>query len=72
MGSVDRLFQHGYKPFGGDYYRPQRLERVLELWEGLVKKGVWGVGRDGVKGSVERFREAEGWRWREYVVPVGW
>ncbi|KAK3896908.1 hypothetical protein C8A05DRAFT_48257 [Staphylotrichum tortipilum] len=69
---VDGLFQHGYKPFGGDYHRPQRLERVLEAWEGLVSRGVWGVGREGVKGSVERFTEAEGWRWREYVVKASW
>ncbi|KAK4033109.1 S-adenosylmethionine synthase protein [Parachaetomium inaequale] len=29
-GTAAELFQHGYKPFGGDYYRAQRLERLLE------------------------------------------
>ncbi|CAI7591751.1 unnamed protein product [Penicillium glandicola] len=31
-GSFADLFQHGFKPFGGDYYRPQRLERLLDCW----------------------------------------
>ncbi|KAL7942080.1 hypothetical protein V8C42DRAFT_355182 [Trichoderma barbatum] len=31
-GKLADLFQHGYKPFGGDYYRPQRLERLFDCW----------------------------------------
>ena len=66
-GTSAELFQHGYKPFGGDYYRPQRLERLLELWWGLVVEGVWTVGETGVEGGVERFGEAGG-----YVIPPSW
>jgi hypothetical protein len=29
-GSTAELFQHGYKPFGGDGARPQRLERLFD------------------------------------------
>ncbi|KAJ6103890.1 hypothetical protein N7486_004112 [Penicillium sp. IBT 16267x] len=46
-GRFSELFQHGYKPFGGDYYRSQRLERLLGCWRKLVEKGVWSVGADG-------------------------
>ncbi|KAI0883723.1 uncharacterized protein GGS22DRAFT_165929 [Annulohypoxylon maeteangense] len=72
-GSATELFQHGYKPFGGDYYRPQRLERLLDHWCGLVVRGVWDVGPRGVEGEVERFREADGAaRWRDYVISPTW
>ncbi|KAL2118601.1 hypothetical protein VTJ04DRAFT_8261 [Mycothermus thermophilus] len=68
------LFQHGYKPFGGEYHRAQRLERVLELWAGLVERGVWKVGREGVEGGLEVFVHGtgEGWDWREYIIPPSW
>ena len=69
---VDELFQHGYKPFGGDYYRPQRLERLLEHWTRMVHEGVWPVGLEGVEGNIDMFTEADGVRWREYVIPPSW
>lgn len=53
------LFQHGFKPFGGEWWRAQRLERLFERWAELVEGGVWRVGPDGVEGSVEMFRDAE-------------
>jgi hypothetical protein len=70
--SSTELFQHGYKPFGGDYYRAQRLQRLFGQWRRLVVDGVWAVGADGVEGGIEKFREAEGTRWREYVIPPSW
>ena len=66
------LFQHGYKPFGGDMYRPQRLERLFECWQGLVEEGVWTVGPDGVEGTLDTFREAGSARWRGYYIPPTW
>ncbi|KAI1392390.1 uncharacterized protein F4822DRAFT_127714 [Hypoxylon trugodes] len=71
-GSCTDLFQHGYKPFGGDYYRPQRLERLLEHWTKMVERGVWMVGEDGVLGDIEMFRGADGEGWRDYVIEPSW
>ncbi|KAI0190068.1 hypothetical protein EV127DRAFT_453839 [Xylaria flabelliformis] len=70
-GNLGDLFQHGYKPFGGDYYRPQRLERLFDHWRKLVVEGVWSVGPQGVEGSIETFREADV-KWKDYVIPPTW
>lgn len=64
----DGLFQHGYKPFGGDYHRPQRLERLLDHWAGMVQRGVWAVGPHGVEGGLSVFRHATA----DYVIPPSW
>lgn len=67
------LFQHGQKPFGGDSYgRAQRLERLFDKWRGLVEGGIWTVGKDGVDGSIDRFREADGVGWRNYWISPTW
>ncbi|KAI1374095.1 hypothetical protein F4677DRAFT_427114 [Hypoxylon crocopeplum] len=72
IGIVAELFQHGYKPFGGDYYRPQRLERLLDHWRKLVDEGIWSVGSQGVEGTIDTFREADTVRWRDYVISPTW
>lgn len=71
-GRFSELFQHGYKPFGGDYYRSQRLERLLGCWRKLVEKGVWSVGADGVEGTIDTFEDAESDRWEDYYIPPTW
>ncbi|KAI0474444.1 hypothetical protein F4859DRAFT_504818 [Xylaria cf. heliscus] len=71
-GKVAELFQHGYKPFGGDYYRPQRLERLFYHWRQLVDRGVWSVGIYGVEGTVETFKEADTGQWKNYVISPTW
>ncbi|KAL6861956.1 hypothetical protein J3F83DRAFT_762697 [Trichoderma novae-zelandiae] len=71
-GKLAGLFQHGYKPFGGDYYRPQRLERLLDCWCGLVDEGVWSVGPEGVQGTLDTFKDAGAARWKDYVIPPTW
>ncbi|KAI1202139.1 hypothetical protein F5X97DRAFT_346007 [Nemania serpens] len=71
-GSADELFQHGYKPFGGDYYRPQRLERLFDQWSKLVERGCWAVGPEGVEGSIETFKEADTIRWQDYLISPTW
>ncbi|OKL55992.1 hypothetical protein UA08_08798 [Talaromyces atroroseus] len=68
--SVADLFQHGFKPFGGDHYRPQRLERLLDCWRKLVEEGVWSVGPEGVEGTINTFRDAESDRWEDYYIPL--
>lgn len=70
-GGAD-LFQHGYKPFGGDYYRAQRLERLFECWFKLVDEGVWSVGSQGVQGAIDAFKMADKERWRDYLIPPSW
>lgn len=71
-GKVADLFQHGYKPFGGDYYRPQRLERLLDCWRKLIDQGIWSVGPQGVQGTIDTFKEAGTARWRDYFIPPTW
>ncbi|KAI0839678.1 hypothetical protein F5Y06DRAFT_12269 [Hypoxylon sp. FL0890] len=71
-GTVAELFQHGYKPFGGDYYRPQRLERLFDHWRKLVDEGIWSVGPEGVEGTIDTFRQADTARWRDYVISPTW
>ena len=72
-GDVAGLFQHGYKPFGGDYYRPQRLERLFDCWRRLVDEGVWSVGPQGVEGTIDTFREADtAARMRDYIISPTW
>ncbi|ROV98380.1 hypothetical protein VMCG_07194 [Cytospora schulzeri] len=72
-GDPTGLFQHGQKPFGGNTYgRAQRLERLFDKWRELVESSIWMVGKDGVDGSIERFREADGLGWRNYWIPPTW
>ncbi|TEY84110.1 hypothetical protein BOTCAL_0021g00330 [Botryotinia calthae] len=72
QGTIAELFQHGYKPFGGDYYRSQRLERLLDHWRKLVDDGVWSVGPEGVEGTIDTFKDADTMHWREYFIPPTW
>jgi hypothetical protein len=71
-GSTFGLFQHGFKPFGGDTHRPQRLERLFDTWRKLVEDGIWAVGLEGVEGTIDTFREAETTLWKHYVIPPSW
>ncbi|OOQ91107.1 hypothetical protein PEBR_01159 [Penicillium brasilianum] len=71
-GSVSELFQHGsYRPFGGES-RAQRFERLMDRWRELVESGVWKVGKNGVKGDVDQFGEADYGYWKDYWIPPGW
>lgn len=69
--TADELFQHGFKPFGGNLHRPQRLERLLDHWANLVERGVWSVGPHGVEGSIEMFKDATV-NWVDYTIPSSW
>jgi len=68
---VDDLFQHGFKPLGGNPHRPQRLERLLDHWASLVERGVWAVGPHGVQGSIDVFKDATV-NWADYTIPPSW
>jgi hypothetical protein len=69
--SVAELFQHGFKPFGGEF-RAQRLESLLDRWRELVESGVWTVGEHGVAGSIDKFRDADWGAWRDYWIAPDW
>ncbi|GLI73656.1 hypothetical protein PoHVEF18_001876 [Penicillium ochrochloron] len=70
-GLVSELFQFGYHPFGGEW-RPQRLERLMDRWRELVESGVWRVGKNGVKGGIDKFQDADYGHWRDYWIPPDW
>ncbi|KAK8022038.1 hypothetical protein PG993_012805 [Apiospora rasikravindrae] len=69
--AADELFQHGFKPFGGNPNRPQRLERLLDHWADLVERRVWSVGPHGIQGSIEMFKDATV-DWASYAIPSSW
>jgi hypothetical protein len=65
------LYQQGWNPFIEMHW--VRLAKVLESWKGMVERGDWKVGANGIEGTMEAFKEAdteEGW-WK-FVVPIGW
>ena len=66
------LFQHGFKSFGGEWWRAQRLERLFDKWTQLVVAGVWGMGPDGVKGGIDTFSDADTGRWMNYWIEPTW
>ncbi|KAJ5295830.1 hypothetical protein PENANT_c001G00105 [Penicillium antarcticum] len=73
-GSFTELFQHGhFHPFGGER-RAQRLERLFNRWTELIENGVWTVGRDGVEGGIDTFRDADNGNgaWMDYWIAPDW
>ncbi|KAK6820825.1 hypothetical protein PG987_015225 [Apiospora arundinis] len=72
-GEVADLFQHGYKPFGGETYRAQRLERLLDHWREMIEGGIWSVGPKGVVGTIDNFKQADNTdHWMEYRISPTW
>ncbi|KFY47772.1 hypothetical protein V495_01811, partial [Pseudogymnoascus sp. VKM F-4514 (FW-929)] len=71
-GSVADLFQHEFKPFGGEPQRAQRMERLFDKWTEMVEKGVWDVNGKGVAGTVGRFGNADWGAWKDYFIEPDW
>ncbi|KAI1345505.1 hypothetical protein F5Y01DRAFT_300361 [Xylaria sp. FL0043] len=69
-GSVAELFQHGFKPFGGEWWRAQRLETLFNHWSYLIEAGIWTVGDDGVQGGIDAFRDAH--LSKDYYIKPSW
>ncbi|KAI0802863.1 hypothetical protein GGR55DRAFT_691800 [Xylaria sp. FL0064] len=69
-GSVAELFQHGFKPFGGEWWRAQRLETLFNHWSYLIEAGVWTIGEDGVQGSIDVFRDVH--LSKDYRIKPSW
>lgn len=53
----DALYQHGQCPFGLSH--SPRLFTVLNNWTEMVRSGTWAVGREGVQGGIDVFRDAD-------------
>lgn len=67
----DDLYQSGYT--GCSPHREVQLHKVLNSWADRVEAGDWEIGRDGVCGGIEKFKEAdtpEGWK--KYWLPPSW
>ncbi|KAI1384807.1 uncharacterized protein F4822DRAFT_373741 [Hypoxylon trugodes] len=65
------LYQLGYNPFIESH--EVRLVQVLHLWHKQIETGAWEVGRDGVLGGIEKWREADSEAgWKGYVVLISW
>ncbi|KAL4766864.1 hypothetical protein BDW60DRAFT_201458 [Aspergillus nidulans var. acristatus] len=49
------------------------IDKVLDNWAERVEKGDWEVDEHGVKGGIEKFREADTEEhWQEYWIPPSW
>lgn len=71
-GSFTALFQHGsFHPFGGEG-RAQRLDSLFNRWTAMIESGIWTVGKDGVEGGIEKFREADRGDGTEYSIAPSW
>ena len=70
--SIAELFQHGFKPFGGESFRAQRLERLLDRWTELVEAGTWRVGSQGVEGTIDYFRDNQQGAWDDCWIAPDW
>lgn len=50
-----------------------RLECIFKNWIGMVERGNWEVGEEGVVGGVEKFKEADTEQhWAKYVIERTW
>lgn len=65
------LYQSGYNPYINMHN--VQLRYVLMRWRNMVREGKWEVGEDGVKGGIEKWREADAkTTWADYVLPQTW
>ncbi|KAI1420996.1 hypothetical protein F5Y12DRAFT_770331 [Xylaria sp. FL1777] len=71
-GSVAELFQHGFKSFGGEWWRAQRLEVLFGHWRGMIEKGIWTVGDEGVQGDIQLFKDAGTHSSQDYHIEPSW
>ncbi|KAH7134903.1 hypothetical protein B0J11DRAFT_517185 [Dendryphion nanum] len=71
QGRYTSLYQQGYNPFIERH--DVRLVTVLKKWTAMVEKGLWGVGREGVKGGMGEWKRADmAIGWKDYVCDVTW
>jgi hypothetical protein len=51
------MYQPGHQPFAEMH--PCRLFSILENWLGMVERGDWKVGADGVMGGIDEWKKAD-------------
>ncbi|KAF1954368.1 hypothetical protein CC80DRAFT_550394 [Byssothecium circinans] len=65
------LYQPGHRPFSEMH--GITLGEVLNNWLSMVERGDWKVGRDGVEGGMEEWKNADrSGEWEKYVLPASW
>ncbi|RFU27595.1 hypothetical protein B7463_g8736, partial [Scytalidium lignicola] len=63
------LYQPGYQPFVEGH--GVRLVGILRSWIGMVERGDWKVGLEGVLGDIKVFKEADTEDgWENFLVPL--
>ncbi|KAL2858531.1 hypothetical protein BJY01DRAFT_241860 [Aspergillus pseudoustus] len=71
-GARHELYQSGF-PTGFTDIRGVQIHKVLENWAGMIERGDWIVGGDGVEGGIRKFKEADTEEhWEKYTVPHLW
>jgi hypothetical protein len=65
------MYQPGHQPFAEMH--PCRLFNILENWLGMVRRGDWKVGAEGVMDGIDEWKKADTEEsWDKYVIPVTW
>ncbi|GIC87289.1 uncharacterized protein Aud_003673 [Aspergillus udagawae] len=65
------LYQSGFTGFTD--LREVQLWKVLQSWAERVEQGDWDVDEYGVRGGIEKFKDADTeTHWRKYWIPPSW
>ncbi|KAF2450979.1 hypothetical protein P171DRAFT_348907 [Karstenula rhodostoma CBS 690.94] len=65
------LYQTGRQPFIKRH--PVRLVQVLRSWVGMVERGDWKVGAEGIADGINEWKKADTrGGWEKYYVPPEW
>jgi hypothetical protein len=48
------------------------MERLFDLWTELIESGVWTVGKNGVEGGIETFKDADNGSREDYCIAPHW
>lgn len=67
----DELYQTGHQPFVESHH--VRLVKVLRSWLGMVERGDWEVGEEGVRNGIEEWKNADTrGGWEKYFIEPDW
>lgn len=67
----DELYQTGRQPFIKRH--PVRLVQVLKSWIGMVERGDWKVGAEGISSGINEWKKADTrGGWEKYCIPPEW
>ncbi|KAL5416404.1 hypothetical protein PMIN04_008178 [Paraphaeosphaeria minitans] len=67
----DEVYQTGRQPFIKSH--PVRLVQVLRSWVGMVERGDWKVGAEGISDGMDEWKKADTrGGWEKYSVAAEW